>query len=236
MHRRFGNSYQFFRANQQRAYLIFFSWTQSEFLVNMIDASLSRNCPFERINSLQCLNWPGGAALSFSHTFHHWLMLYTLGQYIVNVQWSTTSDRFLNIFKFGICWRQTKETDQIFLRNWKRIFASCLWWYLWILYDNFGVKENIWCDIWWFEQSEEMNIKLILHSVWKFWQIAINSIAKKSLIWTCTGLSDSLKESCVSCCAVFFRRLQNLHEFTGIPLYVLTTELCHCSLQPTLYY
>ena len=30
-------------------------------------------------------------------------MLYTLGQYIVNVQWSTTGDKFLTIFTFGIC-------------------------------------------------------------------------------------------------------------------------------------
>ena len=48
------------------------------------------------------MNWPGGAALYFSHKFHHWLMLHTLGQYIVNVQWSTTGDRFLTIFTFGI--------------------------------------------------------------------------------------------------------------------------------------
>ena len=50
------------------------------------------------------------------------------------------------------------------------------------MYDNFGVKENIWCDILGFDQSEQMNIKLMLHSVWKFCQIAINSIAKESLI------------------------------------------------------
>ena len=30
-------------------------------------------------------------------------MLYTLGQYIVNVQSSTTSNRFSTIFTFGIC-------------------------------------------------------------------------------------------------------------------------------------
>ena len=50
------------------------------------------------------------------------------------------------------------------------------------MYENFGIKENIWCDIFGFDQSEQMNIKLMLHSVWKFWQIAINSIARKSLI------------------------------------------------------
>ena len=33
------------------------------------------------------------------------------------------------------------------------------------MYDNFGVKENIWCDILEFDQSEQMNIKLMLHSV-----------------------------------------------------------------------
>ena len=62
-----------------------------------------------------------------------------------------------------------------------------LWWYLWIMYENFRVKENIWCDILGFDQSEQMNIKLMLHSVWKFWQIAMNSIAKKSLIWSYVG-------------------------------------------------
>ena len=49
------------------------------------------------------------------------------------------------------------------------------------MYDNFGVKENIWCDILGFDQSEQMNIKLMLSYVRKFWQIAINSIAKKVL-------------------------------------------------------
>ena len=29
-------------------------------------------------------------------------MLYTFGQYIVNVQWSITGDKFLTILKFGI--------------------------------------------------------------------------------------------------------------------------------------
>ena len=48
------------------------------------------------------MNWPGGAAISCSPKFHHWLMMYTLGQYIMNVQWSKTSDRFLTIIIFGI--------------------------------------------------------------------------------------------------------------------------------------
>ena len=52
------------------------------------------------------MNWPGGDALFFSHRFHHWLMLYPLGQYIVNVQSSTTSDGFSTIFIFRICWWQ----------------------------------------------------------------------------------------------------------------------------------
>ena len=69
---------------------------------------LELECSYPEIFRLSALiacnarNWPGGAALSFSHRFHHWLMLYALGQYIVNVQWSTTSDRFLTIFTFGI--------------------------------------------------------------------------------------------------------------------------------------
>ena len=63
-----------------------------------IVCDLSRNCPFERINSLYVMNWPRGDALSFSYRFHHWLMVYTLGQYIVNVQSSTTSDEFSTIF------------------------------------------------------------------------------------------------------------------------------------------
>ena len=62
------------------------------------------------------------------------------------------------------------------------------------MYENFGVKENIWCDILGFDQSEQMNIKLMLHSVWKFWQIAINSIAKKSLIWNGDRDTDSYPE------------------------------------------
>ena len=33
------------------------------------------------------------------------------------------------------------------------------------MFDNFGVNENIRCDILGFDQSEQMNIKLMLHSV-----------------------------------------------------------------------
>ena len=45
------------------------------------------------------MTWPGGIALCW---FHHWLMLYTLGVYIVNVQWSRSNDSFLTIFIFGL--------------------------------------------------------------------------------------------------------------------------------------
>ena len=41
----------------------------------------------------------------FVHRLYYWLMLYTLGQYIVNVQRSTTSNGFLTIFTFWICYR-----------------------------------------------------------------------------------------------------------------------------------
>ena len=58
--------------------------------------------PLSALIACNAMNWLGGDALSFSHRFHHWLMLYTLGQYIVNVQSSTTSDGFLTIFIFGI--------------------------------------------------------------------------------------------------------------------------------------
>ena len=58
--------------------------------------------PLSALIGCNAMNWPGGDALSFSYRFHHWLMLYTLGQYIVNVQSSTTSDGFLTIFIFGI--------------------------------------------------------------------------------------------------------------------------------------
>ena len=44
------------------------------------------------------MNWPAGAAISCFHKRHHRRMLYTFGQYIVNVQWNTTSDRFLTLF------------------------------------------------------------------------------------------------------------------------------------------
>ena len=67
--------------------------------------------PLRALIACNARNWPGGAALSFSHRFHHWLMLYTLVQYIVNVQWSTTSDRFLTIFTFGICFLNSMPTS-----------------------------------------------------------------------------------------------------------------------------
>ena len=60
-------------------------------------------------------------------------------------------------------------------KNYYRQFQDkVLWWYLWIMYGNFEVKENILCDILGFNQSEQMNVKLMLHSVWAFWQITIN--------------------------------------------------------------
>ena len=59
--------------------------------------------PLSALIACNAMNWPGGDALSFSHKFHHWLMLFTLGQYIVNVQWSITGDGYLTIFIFGIC-------------------------------------------------------------------------------------------------------------------------------------
>ena len=52
--------------------------------------------PLSALIAFNAMNWPGGDALSFSYRFHHWLMLYTLGQYIVNVQSSTTSGRIFN--------------------------------------------------------------------------------------------------------------------------------------------
>ena len=48
------------------------------------------------------MNWPGGAAISWLHRLHSWLKLCTLGQYIVNVQWSTTAEALLTIFTFWI--------------------------------------------------------------------------------------------------------------------------------------
>ena len=58
--------------------------------------------PLSALIACNGMNSPGGAALSFSHKFHHWLMLYTLAEYIVNMQSSMTSDRFLTILTFRI--------------------------------------------------------------------------------------------------------------------------------------
>ena len=67
--------------------------------------------PLSALVACNAMNWPGGDALSFSYRFHHWLLLYTLGQYIVNVQSGTTSDGFSTIFIFGI-WLYTCLCDQ----------------------------------------------------------------------------------------------------------------------------
>ena len=48
------------------------------------------------------------------------------------------------------------------------------------MYDNLLVYETVWCDILGFDQLEQMNIKLMLHSVRTFWQIAVIGIAKKN--------------------------------------------------------
>ena len=67
--------------------------------------------PLSALIAGNAMNSPGGAALSFSHKFTHWLMLYTLAEYIVNMQSSVTSDRFLTIFTFGI-WTCTTFIDE----------------------------------------------------------------------------------------------------------------------------
>ena len=77
-------------------------WLCLKFLKFRSCGNLSRNFPLSALIACNAMNWPGGTAIYFSHIFHHWLMLYTFGQYIVNVQWSITGDRFLTIFKFGI--------------------------------------------------------------------------------------------------------------------------------------
>ena len=83
-----------------------FSWSSKVgswmFSMCLPRITISWNSLFEHINSLQCYGL-GGAAISFTHRLHHWLMLCTPGQYIVNVQWSATSERFLTILTFRIC-------------------------------------------------------------------------------------------------------------------------------------
>ena len=69
-------------------------------------------CPLRALIACNAMNWPGGTTIYFSHKFHHWLMLYTFGQYIVNMQWSITGDGFLTIFKFGICWSMTRVVSE----------------------------------------------------------------------------------------------------------------------------
>ena len=43
------------------------------------------------------------------HKLHHWFMLCTLGQYIVNMQWGRTSNGCLTVFTFGIWKSKYKE-------------------------------------------------------------------------------------------------------------------------------
>ena len=76
------------------------------------DISYPEIFPLSTLIACNAMNWPGGDALSFSYRFHHWLMQYTLGQYIVNGQSSTTSDRFSTIFIFGI-WSDYKGKWQV---------------------------------------------------------------------------------------------------------------------------
>ena len=78
------------------------SWLSSKFTCHVYSITYPEIVPLSALIACNAMNWPWGDALSFSHRFHHWLMLYTLGQYIVNVQSSTTSDGFLTIFIFGI--------------------------------------------------------------------------------------------------------------------------------------
>ena len=84
-------------------------WISKPSLGLLENSNVALLSPYSEIVSLSALiaynamNWPGGAAISCLPKFDHWLMLYTLGQYIVNVQWSNTSDGFLTIIIFGIC-------------------------------------------------------------------------------------------------------------------------------------
>ena len=66
--------------------------------------------PLSALIACNAMNWPGGAAIYCLPKLHHWLMLYTLGQYIVNVQWSITGEGFLTIFKFRIRNRSLPHT------------------------------------------------------------------------------------------------------------------------------
>ena len=63
------------------------------------DLTYSEIVPLSALIACNAMNWPGGTAIYFSHKFHHWLMLYTLSQYIVNVQWSITHMEFLTILQ-----------------------------------------------------------------------------------------------------------------------------------------
>ena len=68
--------------------------------------------PLSALIACNAMNWPGGTAIYFWHKFHHWLILYTFGQYIVHMQWSITGDGFLTILKFGIRHHCSPEDTQ----------------------------------------------------------------------------------------------------------------------------
>ena len=90
--------------------------------------------PLSALIACNAMNWLGGDALSFSHRFHHWLMLYTLGQYIVNVQSSTTGNGFLTIFIFGIWYSLLKETKFFESQKWilRKILNSSIFFKIFI--------------------------------------------------------------------------------------------------------
>ena len=98
-------------------------WTESKLMCNLM--SNPKILSLSALITCNVMKWPGGAALSCLHRLHHWLMSYTFGLYIVNVQWSRTSDEHLSIFNFGIrvsflhvivkCYQPLFQQNRVFL-------------------------------------------------------------------------------------------------------------------------
>ena len=91
------SSFVIVHQNQEKPTILTFGYSHKDMSITYPEI-----LPLSTLIACNAMNWPGGAAIYLSHKFQHWLILYTLGQYIVNVQWSMASEGFLTIFKFGI--------------------------------------------------------------------------------------------------------------------------------------
>ena len=81
-----GSPLYYFRVN----YILRIYTSKLYFMDDRCKTSYPEIVPLSALIACNAINSPGGAAIYFSHKFHHWLMLYTFGQYKVGIRGQNT--------------------------------------------------------------------------------------------------------------------------------------------------